>query len=633
MTIYFVILVNLKRTKVICSGFRYPTMKKFCLICIFFSHIYLLRAQNDSTVMELDAVLIQENRLEIPFQKSSRNISIIHRKALETTPARSLQEVLAFTPGVDVRQRGVGGVQADIGIRGGSFEQTLMMVNGIKLSDPQTGHHMMNIPVPLSGIDRVDILKGPASRIYGQNAYTGAINIITSLPETKGFQAGLYGGDFGMRGGNIQVALPVGTFKQSLGVSHDASDGHWYNSDYKVTNVFYEAGKSVGEFQEIKTMIAFTDRTFGANGFYTSAFPDQWESIQTYLTTLSHTLDRDKLWINTRAYWRRNMDEFRLRREEPAFFQNIHTTDVLALELNGRYTSTAGTSGFGVEGRKEQIDSNNLGERERNLLGVFAEHRVNFLENGDFRAGVYSNYYSEYGWRHFPGAEAGYQISEALRLYGNVGVSFRIPTYTDLYYIGPTNIGNANLEPEKAINYEGGVKIRTGRFQSEIVYFNRHTNNLIEWARADESQPWQPQNFNEVTFQGVEAAVTYRLKSTKEGISLDEINLSYNFIDANIVEREGQETRYALNALRHQVIGGIQASYHKNWELTVKSRYIERMKLDPYFLLDARLDFNRLKTLGYFAECSNITNADYIEAGTVQMPGRWFRAGISLRMK
>jgi iron complex outermembrane receptor protein len=140
-------------------------MKKFCLFCLILSQSLQLNAQSDSTVMELDAVLIQENRLEIPFHKSSRNISVIHRKALETTPARSLQEILAFTPGVDVRQRGVGGVQADVGIRGGSFEQTLMMVNGIKLTDPQTGHHMMNIPVPLSGIDRVDILKGPASRI------------------------------------------------------------------------------------------------------------------------------------------------------------------------------------------------------------------------------------------------------------------------------------------------------------------------------------------------------------------------------------------------------------------------------------------------------------------------------------
>lgn len=608
-------------------------MKKICLFCLFFSQIFLLKAQGDSTVMELDAVLIQENRLEIPFHKSSRNISIIHRKALETTPARSLQEILAFTPGVDVRQRGVGGVQADVGIRGGSFEQTLMLVNGIKLSDPQTGHHMMNIPVPLSGIDRVDILKGPASRIYGQNAYTGAINIITSLPETKGFQAGLYGGDFGMRGGNIQIALPVGIFKQTLGVSHDASNGHWYNSDYKVTNIFYEGGKSLGEYQEIKAMLAFTDRTFGANGFYTSAFPDQWESIQTYLTALSHTLDRNNLWINTRAYWRRNEDEFRLRREEPAFFQNIHTTDVLALELNGRYTSAAGTSGFGVEGRTEQIDSNNLGVRDRTLMGIFAEHRINFLQDGDLRAGVYSNYYSEYGWRHFPGAEVGYQFTEALRLYGNVGVSFRIPTYTDLYYVGPTNIGNADLEPEKAINYEGGVKIRKNNWQAEVVYFNRHTNNLIEWARSDESVPWQPQNFNEVTFQGVETGITYQLNRNSQSLRLDEVSLSYNFIDANLIEQEGQQTRYALNALRHQVIGGIQASFKEDWELTLKSRYIERMMLDPYFLLDARLDFNRLKTLGYFAECSNISNADYIEAGTVQMPGRWFRAGISFRMK
>nr|MBI1231494.1 TonB-dependent receptor [Cytophagales bacterium] len=608
-------------------------MKKFCLLFLLFTFTSLLKAQEDSTIFELDAVFIHENRLEIPFQKSSRNISVINRKALETTPARSLQEVLAFTPGVDVRQRGVGGVQADVGIRGGSFEQTLMLINGIKLSDPQTGHHMMNIPVPLSGIERVDILKGPASRIYGQNAYTGAINVITSLPEKIGLQAGIYGGDFGMRGGNVQLALPVGSYKQSLGMSHDASDGHWYNSDYKVTNVFYEGGLALGESQEIKAMVAFSDRTFGANGFYTSAFPDQWESIQTYLTSLSHTFDKDKLWINTRAYWRRNNDEFRLRRNEPSFFQNIHTTDVLALEVNGRYTSQLGTSGIGIEGRTEQIDSNNLGERDRTLFGVFAEHRVDFLTNGDFRAGIYSNYYSEYGWRHFPGAEAGYQLSDAFRLYGNVGVSFRIPTYTDLYYVGPTNIGNADLEPEKAINYEGGVKLRTGNWQAEAVYFNRHTNNLIEWARTDESQPWQPQNFNEVTFQGIETGFSYRLNRSTNTLSINEVSFSYNFIDANIIEREGKETRYALNALRHQVIAGIQASYREDWELTLKSRYIERMKLDPYFLIDARIDFNRMKTLGYFAECSNVTNADYIEAGTVQMPGRGFRAGVTFRMK
>ncbi|SHM53279.1 iron complex outermembrane recepter protein [Cyclobacterium lianum] len=590
---------------------------------------YPIYAQEDSTSITLDQVIIKENRMEIPFSRASRNINIIHRKALETTPARSLQEILTFTPGLDVRQRGIAGVQADIGIRGGSFEQTLMLVNGIKLSDPQTGHHMVNIPVPLAGIQRVDILKGPASRIYGQNAYAGAINIITELPESFEVQANLYGGDFAMRGGSFRMGLPIGKYRQSLAVSHDASDGHWYNSDYRVGNVFYEGGLAVNQYHEFKTMIAYADRDFGANGFYTSSFPDQWESIQTTLASLSHTFEKGGSYISTRAYWRKNQDEFRLVRNDPEVFQNIHQTNVLALEINARQETGFGTLGMGLESRRESIDSNNLGLRDRDLMGAFLEHRLEFSDKGDIRAGIYSNYYSEYGWRHFPGAELGYQLNSWIRGYANFGVSFRIPTYTDLYYVGPTNIGNDALEPEKAQNYEGGFKISKEGLNAELVYFNRHTNNLIEWTRPDADTPWQPQNFNEVSFQGVEAGIQYQFGESSNAIRLDEVSLSYNYIAADLIEMEGQETQYSLNALKHQFITGLRAEYRKNIELTLKSRYIERMKLAPYFLLDIRMDVNRLKKIGFFAEISNLSNTDYIEAGTVQMPGRWARGGVS----
>ncbi|WP_162419234.1 TonB-dependent receptor plug domain-containing protein [Cyclobacterium roseum] len=606
---------------------------KYFLLMLFFAGVSMpLLGQEDSVTHTLDEVIIKENRMEIPFSKSSRNIHIIHRKAIETTPARSLQEILSFTPGVDVRQRGVSGVQADIGIRGGSFEQTLMMVNGIKLSDPQTGHHMVNIPVPLAGIQRVDVLKGPASRIYGQNAYSGAINIITELPETLQLHANIYGGDFGMRGGTVQLGIPLGKYKQSLAISHDGSEGHWYNSDYRITNLFYEGGFSITPHQELKTMIAYATRNFGANGFYSSSFPDQWESIQTTLASISHTLEKDKTYLQTRAYWRKNQDEFRLRRYEPDFFQNQHDTDVVALEVNARREIGTGTLGLGAEIREERIDSNNLGKRDRTLLGAFLEHRLEFAQKGDIRAGIYSNYYSEYGWKHFPGAEVGYQLHPWVRAYANFGSSFRIPTYTDLYYQGPTNIGNDKLEPEKALNYEGGFKLLRKGLRAELVYFNRHTNNLIEWARPDADTAWQPQNFNEVVFQGVEAGLHYSFGTQDRAIKLDEISISYNYIDANLVEREGQETQYSLNALKHQLIGSLQASFRESLELTVKSRYIERMKLAPYFLLDLRVDYNRLKNVGFFAEISNLSNTDYIEAGTVQMPGRWARGGLSVNL-
>ncbi|MFC5193152.1 TonB-dependent receptor [Algoriphagus aquatilis] len=608
-------------------------MKKALLLLGLFAFSLRLHAQTDTTSQKLDEVLIQENRIQIPFSKQSRNISVVDRKQIEVTPARSLQEVLSFVPGVDVRQRGVTGVQADIGIRGGSFEQTLMLLNGIKLTDPQTGHHMMNIPVPLVNIDRVEVLKGPASRIFGQNAYTGAVNVITRLSDQRSLRVQGYAGDFGMKGVNFAGSLPAGKYRQNVAVSYDDSNGHWYNSDYKVSNIFYEGGVQLNQAHELRGMVAYTDRTFGANGFYTSAFPDQWESIQTSLGSLSHTYSKNRLYLNTRAYWRRNEDEFRLRRNEPSFFQNIHTSDVLAIESNGSYKSKLGTTGFGIEGRKESIESSNLGNHERELVGLFLEQLVNLGEKTDIRAGLYSNYYSEYGWKHFPGAEIGFQATPSIRLYSGIGSSYRIPTYTDLYYRGPTNIGNANLTPEQALSFEFGGKWTKENWRGELVYFNRTSQNLIEWTRTSSTQPWQPQNFNEVIFNGVEASAYYQVNPTGKAVQVKELMLSYNFIDAEFVATPGLESRYALTALRNQLIGGVLVGFGKKVEWNTKMRYVERISMDPYFLLDMRVDYNRLGKLGFFAEASNVTNADYIEAGTVQMPGRWFRAGFMVNLE
>lgn len=608
-------------------------MKKAFGLAVLLVFSVQLYAQTDTTTQKLEEVLIQENRIQVPFSKQSRNISLVDRKQIEVTPARSLQEVLSFVPGVDVRQRGVTGVQADIGIRGGSFEQTLMLLNGIKLTDPQTGHHMMNIPVPLVNIDRVEVLKGPASRIFGQNAFAGAVNVITRLNDQRSLRMQAYAGDFGMKGINLAGSLPTGKYLQNVAISYDDSNGHWYNSDYKVSNIFYEGGLQLNKDQEIRGMIAYTDRTFGANGFYTSAFPDQWESIQTSLASLSHTYSKDRFYLNTRAYWRRNEDEFRLRRNEPSFFQNIHTSDVAAIETNGSVKSKWGTTGFGIEGRKESIESSNLGNHERELFGVFLEQLVNLGEKTDVRAGLYSNYYSEYGWKHFPGAEIGFQATPAIRLYSGIGSSYRIPTYTDLYYRGPTNVGNADLTPEQALSFEFGGKWTKSNWRGELVYFNRSSQNLIEWTRLASTMPWQPRNFNEVIFNGVEASAYYRVNPSGKTIQIKELMLSYNFIDAEFVATPGLESRYALTALRNQLIGGVLVGFGKKVELNTKMRYVERISQEPYFVLDMRLDFNTLGKLGFFAEASNVTNSDYIEAGTVQMPGRWFRAGFMVNLE
>ncbi|WP_192348395.1 TonB-dependent siderophore receptor [Algoriphagus sp. Y33] len=608
-------------------------MKKLVLLVTSLILNFTVNAQTDTTTRDLGEVIIQENRIQLPFSKQSRNISLISKLQIETTPGRSLPEVLSFVPGLDIRQRGVTGVQADVSIRGGSFEQTLMLLNGIKLSDPQTGHHMMNIPVPLVNIDRVEVLKGPASRVFGQNAYAGAINVITDLSDRRYARVQGYAGDFGMKGINFAGSLPVGNYKQNLAISHDDSNGHWYNSDYQVSNIFYEGGFDLDEKNTVKGMIAYTDRDFGANGFYSSTFPDQWESIQTTLASLSNTLTLNKFYLNTRGYFRRNRDEYVLRRNEPEFYKNNHTTDVFALEANGNFETGLGTTGFGIETRRESIESTNLGDRERTLTGIFLEQMINFGTKVDLRAGVYSNYYTGYGWKHFPGAELGFQATKELRIYSGYGISFRIPTYTDLYYQGPTNVGNDQLQPEQAQNFEIGAKWSKSGFFAELVYFNRNTDNLIEWTRPDQETPWQPQNFNKVKFNGIEASLNYHVNPNGRALQIKEFMVAYNYIDANLINQPGIETLYSFSALKNQVIGGVLAGIGQKIEWNTKMRYLERMGQDPYYLLDMRVDYNRTGKVGFFAEASNITNTDYLEAGTVQMPGRWFRAGFMLNLE
>src|SRR5690606_1466310 len=207
------------------------------------------------------------------------------------------------------------------------------------------------------------------------------------------------------------------------------------------------------------------------------------------------------------------------------FSSDDHASDGFAVELNGGYDSWIGAAGLGIEGRKEQNDSNSRGERKRDFLGVFAEHRIELANRVDFRAGIYSNYYNEYGWKHFPGAELGYQLSESSRLYTNYGVSYRIPTFTDLYYEDPSNLSNPDLKPEQAQSFELGWKYSKGNFRGEIVYFHRDTKNLIDWSRAPSGQSpnpnrWQPNNISQVNFHGTETGIYYTLSQGSANLRL-----------------------------------------------------------------------------------------------------------------
>jgi vitamin B12 transporter len=248
------------------------------------------------TTKQLNEVLVKENRIQLPFDQQNRNLTIIDREKIKSLPARSISELLSYVSGLDVRQRGPAGSQADIGMDGGTFDQTLVLLNGIKVSDPQTGHNMMNLPITIDDIDHIEVLRGSASRIYGLNALTGAINIVTRNPVKTGVSANVFAGssfkkdeisgdtyaNYGLHV-TADVALKSSTHLFSAG--QEASNGYRYNTAFNNQKVYYQGKIMVGAKDYLDLTAGYIHNNYGANAFY--AAPGDKEAEETVKTTLA----------------------------------------------------------------------------------------------------------------------------------------------------------------------------------------------------------------------------------------------------------------------------------------------------------------------------------------------------------
>ena len=626
---------------------------------------------------DLDEIEVSAQRTPALYSQVARIISVIERKEIEAAPAQSVQDLLEYVAAIDVRQRGTEGVQADVSVRGGTFDQTLILLNGINITDPQTGHHNLNLPVSLAQIERIEILEGPAARVYGPNAFSGAINIVTRQSANSEISAAVSGGSFGYFDGNLSGSFSTGKMQHMLAFNGKRSDGYTSNTDFDESNGFYSNQLNT-EKGVLKFQLGLSEKGFGANSFYTPKYPNQYEATKTLFTSLKWE-GNGPLHLTPVVYYRRHHDRFELYRTDkyqstddgysvwqndtlPGWYtgHNYHLTNVYGANLNSWVKWVAGKTAFGVEFRREQIYSNTLGQDmdepkdvpgedaqftksdDRNTVSGFLEHAY-YINKWTFTAGLMANYISgsNLGLNVFPGIDISYNVSDAVKLYSSYNTSLRMPTFTDLYYVGPSNIGNPDLKPEKSATLEGGLKLRSKLVRGHAVLFYRHGKDIIDWVKEDPtSEIWQPQNLTEINNLGTEIQAQVLLRN-ELGKQYPNIQISYLY---NNVEKGNADfvSNYALDNLKHKLVGSVSEQLLKGLTFDLRFVFQDRegsytqfenkvpvgeVAYDPFWVFDSKLSYRR-NQFSFFASVNNIFDKQYNDIGNVIQPGRWFKTGM-----
>jgi len=578
---------------------------------------------------KLDAVVVTANRIPTIFLNTLRTMSIIDKEEIKTLPVHSVQELLEYTLGVDLRQRGPFGVQADISIRGGSIEQSLFLINGTKINDSQTGHHNLNIPINLNDIEKIEILKGPGATIFGANAVGGVINIITKNNFNKGANFRGTVGDFQLYDGELSISLPLGKMEQQFSFSKKKSDGYRENTDFDISTISYTSETLLGN-HKINLNGGYLDKKFGANGFYSESFPYQWEQTKTAYVSASSNLEWHKISLAPKFFWRRNEDDFLLDRTQLDFYNNHHITNNYSAEIQATYQSLLGISIFGSEFGFTKIESNNLGNHNRSRNGFFFQQQLTWKQ---FLAepGFFVYRYSDWDWKAWPGLNVGLNLFSTTQFYCSFSQAFRVPTYTELYYTDPANVGNPNLKPEEAWTYELGFKWRKIGWEGNVAAFRRWGNNLIDWIRFSEDDFWQAFNFTQINTNGIEINLWFYPSHLLTDFPINRVNLSYTTLHSDKYT-DGFTSKYVLDYLHHQIYLNFDLFFTKRFRQNWQIRYKERINYPGVFLFDTKIlcDFNHFEL---FLEGTNLFNQRYSEIGSIPLPGLWLRIGVSVNPK
>ena len=533
--------------------------------------------------------------------------------------SNSLEDFLRQDASVNLQERGVNGTQADVAMRGGTFEQTLILVDGFRMNDLQTGHHDMDLPFPVDSFSDVEILHGAGSTLYGSDAVGGAINFITQPPRVTELRVRAGFGNFGVNQESATGGLVEGRLAEQLIFARDYSSGFMPDRDYRdlALTSLTDFSSALGNSELI---LAHNDRPFGANQFYGPY--DSWEHTNTYFVGAKQDLGKS---TQVSFAYRHHRDRFVLFREDPLYYQNLHALRSLQAAVRRRQGLNRNTHFFyGAEGYNDSIHSTNLGDHTRGRVAVYAALDTRALNRFSFNLGAREEFYRSVQGQFSPSASAGYWLNSHFKLRGNVSHAFRVPTMTDLYYHDPTSVGNPNLRPERAWDYETGLEWNGPRhLHGDATLFDLSERDVIDYMRSSPTAVWQATNIDQLVFRGAEASLHAPLTHSQE------LDFSYTVMHGF-----------------HQAMPGIQSEY-AFWYPAQSGVFSWRAQLPHGLLARSRvgvLDRYAYKTYGVwdvylarsagrihpFVQLTNLTNTSYQEVQMVAMPGRAVVAGVEV---
>lgn len=588
----------------------------------FFAFLFVAAALSAQQVQGPNqAVVVTGTYDPLTLEEMDRAIRVLPVRT-QSLVLNTLADVLRLDPSLDLQERAPDGVQADLSIRGSTYGQTLILLNGQRLSDAQSGHHNMDIPVPLESIDRIEVMRGSGSAIYGSDAVAGVVNIITAPPDATELRLRTALGSDGINQQRASLGLAGRKLSEQLSFSRDFSSGFATDRDYRNLD-FASVTRMVSSLGTGTLNLGYMDHPFGADQFYGN-FPS-WEDTKTWFAGFQQALGLD---TTVSFAYRRHSDLFVLFRDQPQIFTNHHSDESWQAALRRRHEMSAATTVYyGVEGVHESIVSSNLGDHARSRAAAYGALDLRAWKRFSLNISAREEFYRKWSAAFTPSVSGGVWVSPVLKVRASVSRAFRVPSYTELYYQDPANAGSPFLRPERAWSYETGFDWQPSqRMSGELTLFTRRERDGIDFYRPDPTSIYRALNIQNLNFRGLEASIRYAPSRT-------------NTFDLRYTELHGQQdtvpdgqTKYTFNYPVNSGVFAWLVTPRSNFMLRTRVGVLDRRARDPYALCEVYAAMPNGK-VHPFLQVSNLANTSYQEVLGVPMPGRTIIGGVEVVLR